>query len=110
MQALRRLAGKCVTQPPAGARGMAGGGYNVSAAQLEAGPKHGSETVDKIGVMVGLPAVGLYVLYDFLYPEEEFHGKIPPYPYLRLRTKETFPWGTENGMMEYHRFVQPKEE
>lgn len=35
------------------------------------------------------------IVTDALYPEEEFHGKIPHYPYMRMRDAKPggFPWG-----------------
>jgi hypothetical protein len=39
--------------------------------------------------------------------QEEFEGEIPPYPYMRIRTRQTFPWGTDRGPFEVHQHVHP---
>lgn len=39
--------------------------------------------------------------------QDEFEGEIPPYPYMRMRTRETFPWGTDRGLFEVHQHVHP---
>lgn len=39
--------------------------------------------------------------------QDEFEGEIPPYPYMRIRTRETFPWGTDKGLFEVHQHVHP---
>ena len=41
--------------------------------------------------------------------KEEFEGEIPPYPYMRMRTRATHPWG-ERGLFEVHRHVAEKPE
>jgi len=97
MQALRRIAGQAGLLPSA--RRMA------TAAQLEAAKAEKSHTVDTIGFWVMLPVCAIALAYDFVYPEEEFEGAIPTYPYLRMRTRETFPWGGERGLFEHHVIV-----
>lgn len=49
-----------------------------------------------------------FIARDTLYPEEDYEGILPPYPYLRIRSKE-FPWG-EDGMLEFRRCVGEKPE
>jgi hypothetical protein len=39
--------------------------------------------------------------------QDEFEGEIPPYPYMRMRTRETFPWGSDLGLFEKHQHVHP---
>lgn len=98
MQALRRAAAQVLAS--AGTRGMA---YSATPAQLMGKTAHGSGLADRIGMLVMLPLSAGFVAYDVLYPEEEFEGKLPEYPYLRIRTRETFPWRTDRGPFEHHR-------
>ena len=103
MQALRRLAAQAALLQPAGTRAMSITGPASTPAAIK-GAKHGSGRGDLIGCLVSLPACVAIVAYDLLYPEVEFEGQIPAYPYMRMRTREAFPWG-ERGMLEYHRLV-----
>jgi hypothetical protein len=41
--------------------------------------------------------------------QEEFEGQIPPYPYMRMRTRQTFPWGTDRGLFEVHQHVPARD-
>jgi hypothetical protein len=100
MQVLGRVA--MALARPAGTRSV--GGYTSNAAKLM-GKTHGSGTADKIGLMVMLPLSAAFVAYDLLYPEEEFEGKIPEYPYLKIRTRTKYPWGSDYGPFEVHRFI-----
>lgn len=43
----------------------------------------------------------------FLLFSQEFEGEIPPYPYMRMRTRAEHPWG-ELGLFEIHRHVGEK--
>jgi hypothetical protein len=101
MQALRTLVSRAGLLPAA-KRSM------TTAAQIaaDAGKPKGS-MVDTIGVYTVTPiAIGVFI-YDVIYPEEEFEGEIPPYPYMRMRTRSSYPWG-ENGPFEVHRLVGEK--
>jgi len=77
----------------------------ATAAQLAEGGGHKASAVDRIGLVVMLPACVVALAYDFVYPEEEFEGAIPNYPYLRMRTRDTFPWGSDRGLFEHHVIV-----
>lgn len=103
MQALARLAASAGLLPAA-RRGM------TTAAQLAAeAAKPTGSAIDSIGCIVVTPlALGVFA-YDVIYPEEEFEGEIPPYPYMRMRTRATHPWG-ERGLFEVHRHVAEKPE
>ncbi|GBF98112.1 hypothetical protein Rsub_10858 [Raphidocelis subcapitata] len=101
MSPLRRL-GRLATA--VAAQGRAFSAYSVTPNQL-AGKTHGSGTADKVGLFVMLPTCAAFVGYDLLYPEEEFEGKIPHYPYLHIRTRERYPWGDDRGPFEHHRFI-----
>jgi hypothetical protein len=103
MQALRRLAVQALQLQPLGARAMSITGPASTPAAIK-GAKHSSGRADLIGCMLAAPACIGIVAYDLVYPEEEFEGQIPAYPYMRMRTREEFPWG-ERGMLEYHRYV-----
>ncbi|KAF8071296.1 hypothetical protein HT031_001379 [Scenedesmus sp. PABB004] len=100
MQALRAAVARAGL---AGRRGM------TTAAQLaaeEAKPK--GSIIDTIGVYTAVPAaLGVFVYDIFIHPEEEFEGEVPPYPYMRIRTRDTHPWG-ERGLFEVHRHVAEK--
>jgi hypothetical protein len=97
MQALRRL-GSQAGLLSKGVRSM-----GSSAKQVEG--KAPSNTVDRIGLFATTVACVGIVGYDLMYPEEEFEGAIPNYPYLRMRTRDSYPWGTSNGLFEYHQIV-----
>lgn len=105
MQALRRLATEALR--PAGTRSM---GYTSVASQIASGKGHGSGKADKIGLLIMLPVCAAFIGYDILYPEEEFEGQIPWYPYLRMRTRTKYPWGNDRGLFEHHRFVVGEDE
>ncbi|KAI8465528.1 MAG: hypothetical protein J3K34DRAFT_84620 [Monoraphidium minutum] len=105
MQGLRRLAS--VALQTTGKRSF---GYTSQASQLAAGESHGSGKADKIGLLIMLPVCAGFVGYDLMYPEEEFEGKIPHYPYLHIKTRERFPWGNDRGPFEHHRFIGGEEE
>jgi len=77
-------------------------GYTSNATQL-AGKTHSSGTADKIGLFVMIPVSLAFIAYDILYPEDEFEGQIPHYPYLHIKTRDKFPWGTDRGPFEVHR-------
>ena len=96
MQALRRVASVALRE---GTRGF---GYTSQANQL-VGKTHGSNTADKIGLFIMLPMSVGFISYDLMYPEEEFEGKIPHYPYLHIRTRDRYPWGNDRGPFEHHR-------
>lgn len=96
MQGLRRLA----TAALQGGRTMSS--YAHTANQIT-GKSHGSGKADQIGLMIMLPLAAGFIAYDVFYPEEEFEGQIPPYPYLRVRTRDSFPWGSDMGPFEHHR-------
>lgn len=50
------------------------------------------------------------IVWDAMYPEQEFEGQVPAYPYMRIRSaKLTFPWGPD-GLMEHHVHVKPPPE
>eukprot|EP00878_Enallax_costatus_P000819 GHUV01000944.1.p1 GENE.GHUV01000944.1~~GHUV01000944.1.p1 ORF type:complete len:105 (+),score=18.11 GHUV01000944.1:155-469(+) len=102
MQALRTLVGKTGLLPKTN-RSM------TTAAQLaaDASKGHGS-MIDTIGVYTMTPLAVAVFIYDcFIHPEEEFEGEVPPYPYMRMRTRSEFPWG-ELGLFEVHRHVGEK--
>jgi len=83
----------------------------TTAAQLaaDAGKPKGS-IVDTIGVWTVTPlAVGVFIYDMFISHEDEFEGEIPPYPYMRIRTRQTFPWGSDQGLFEVHQHVHPLE-
>lgn len=53
------------------------------------------------------------ITYDIFFScvvavQDEFEGEIPPYPYMRIRTRETFPWGNDQGLFEKHQHVHPQ--
>lgn len=81
----------------------------TTAAQIAAdSAKGGGSKVDTIGVWTVAPLAVLLFVYDvWIHPEEEFEGEIPPYPYMRIRTRAEHPWG-ERGLFEVHRFVGEK--
>jgi hypothetical protein len=76
--------------------------YSTNVAALS-GKTQGSGTADRIGLFVMIPLSAAFVGYDLLYPEEEFEGKIPHYPYLHIRTRDKYPWGNDRGPFEHHR-------
>jgi hypothetical protein len=96
MQAVKRLVAEVARS---GTRSM---GYTSNASQI-VGKTHGSGTGDKIGLFVMLPVSAGFIGYDIMYPEEEFEGKIPHYPYLHIRTRAKYPWGNDVGPFEHHR-------
>lgn len=100
MQAARRVLANAGIL---GRRGM------TTAAQLAAdASKPKGSIVDTIGVYTITPlAVGVFIYDMFIAHEDEFEGEIPPYPYMRMRTRETFPWGTDKGLFEVHQHVHP---
>lgn len=56
---------------------------------------------DMIGaVILGIPAIGGFT-YDLIWglEEHDHNAVIPPYPWMRLRTRQRFPWG-EDGLFE----------
>lgn len=63
---------------------------------------------ETLGLYIMLALCGIFIVRDTFYPEEEFEGVLPPYSYLRIRSKE-FPWG-ENGLLEFRRVVGEKPE
>lgn len=84
----------------------------TTAAQIaaDASKPHGS-IVDTLGVYTVTPiAVAVFVYEMFIAHEEEFEGEIPPYPYMRIRTRQTFPWGSDQGLFEKHQHVHPLEQ
>jgi hypothetical protein len=86
MQAVRALAANA---------GLLAKRQMTTAAQLaaDAGKPKGS-TIDQLGLYTILPlSIGMFVYDVFIHPEEEFEGEIPPYPYMRMRTRETHPVG-----------------
>eukprot|EP00882_Tetradesmus_deserticola_P001553 GHRQ01001676.1.p2 GENE.GHRQ01001676.1~~GHRQ01001676.1.p2 ORF type:complete len:103 (+),score=17.69 GHRQ01001676.1:190-498(+) len=100
MQAVRAFAANA---------GLLGRRQMTTAAQLasDAGKPKGS-LLDTLGLYTMAPLSVIVFIYDvFIHPEEEFEGMIPPYPYLRLRTRETHPWG-ERGLFEVHRHIDEK--
>lgn len=99
MQGLRRLASVALRE---GTRSMSA--YAQTPAQLAGKGVH-SGKADKIGLFIMLPVCAGFIGYDLLYPEEEFEGQIPHYPYLKMRTRERYPWGNDRGLFEHHRFI-----
>ncbi|KIZ00820.1 hypothetical protein MNEG_7143 [Monoraphidium neglectum] len=99
MQGLRRLASVALQQ---GTRSF---GYTSQASQLAAPKAHSSGKADKIGLLISLPLCAAFIIYDIVYPEDEFEGKIPWYPYMRIRTRSSYPWGNDTGPFENHRYV-----
>jgi hypothetical protein len=86
MQAVRALAAQA---------GRLGKRQMTTAAQLaaDAGKPKGS-MIDTLGLYTFAPlSVGVFIYDVFIHPEDEFEGMIPPYPYLRIRTRETHPVG-----------------
>jgi hypothetical protein len=81
----------------------------ATAAQLAAdASKPKGSLVDTLGVFTVTPlAVGVFIYDIFIAHEDEFEGEIPPYPYMRMRTRETFPWGSDLGLFEKHQHVHP---
>lgn len=67
----------------------------TTAAQLAAdAAKPKGSMIDQLGLYTMVPlSIGMFVYDVFIHPEEEFEGEIPPYPYMRLRTRETHPVG-----------------
>uniref|UniRef100_A0A383WJV4 Uncharacterized protein n=1 Tax=Tetradesmus obliquus TaxID=3088 RepID=A0A383WJV4_TETOB len=100
MQAVRALAANA---------GLLGRRQMTTAAQLAAdAAKPKGSMIDQLGLYTMVPlSIGMFVYDVFIHPEEEFEGEIPPYPYMRLRTRETHPWG-EMGLFEIHRHVAEK--
>jgi hypothetical protein len=97
MQGLRRLASQAGLLAQ-GVRSMGGSAKAIDG-------KVPSNTVDRIGLAITTALCVGFVGYDLMYPEEEFEGAIPNYPYLRMRTRDSYPWGTSNGLFEYHQIV-----
>ncbi len=81
----------------------------TTAAQLAAdAAKPKGSMIDTIGVYTVTPLALAVFVYDcFIHPEEEFAGEVPPYPYMRMRTRADHPWG-ERGLFEVHRHVAEK--
>jgi hypothetical protein len=86
MQAVRALAANA---------GLVGRRQMTTAAQLAAdAAKPKGSMLDQLGLYTVLPiSIGMFVYDVFIHPEDEFEGKIPPYPYMRIRTRETHPVG-----------------
>jgi len=81
------------------------------AAEVKAIGEHDSAIKkEQVGLYIMLSTCVAFIARDTLYPEEDYEGVLPPYPYLRIRTKETFPWGSEDGCLEFHRVVGKKPE
>lgn len=104
MQAIRSLAQNAGLLA-AGKRSM------TTAAQIAADASKGKgNLIDTIGVYTIAPLSVVVFIYDvFIHPEEEFEGQIPPYPYLRIRTRDSYPWGSDRGPFEVHQVIAPKE-
>eukprot|EP00879_Flechtneria_rotunda_P000920 GHRR01001048.1.p2 GENE.GHRR01001048.1~~GHRR01001048.1.p2 ORF type:complete len:103 (+),score=6.97 GHRR01001048.1:134-442(+) len=99
MQALRKAVARAGLLP-AVTRSMT---THAQLAVDSAKPK--GSMVDTIGVYTMVPlAIGVFIYDVFIQPEDEFEGEVPPYPYMRIRTRSEFPWGPD-GLFEIHKHV-----
>jgi hypothetical protein len=70
--------------------------------------KPGAIQKEQYGLYVLLAISAGLIARDIIYPEHEFEGVIPPYPYMRIRDgKEQYPWGPD-GLFETKRLVGEK--
>jgi hypothetical protein len=107
MQALRRAVVQGLRMPAAAAQQARG---FASAEVKQIGQHDSAIKKEQVGLWIMLATCVAFIARDTMYPEEDYEGVLPPYPYLRIRTKEKFPWGSEDGCLEFHRVVGKKPE